>query len=113
MVLKDLRIQNVSLTFSRWVGFKDRIMILEFHRIGSLISQVLVTSNSFRYVGVITRLIGRFIHVIFADNSKGVRPVICLQYLYFYDDNFFADTYANIGNCGSFAIRWVSAILIG
>jgi hypothetical protein len=30
--------------------------------------------------------------VIFADSSKGVCPVISLQYQYFLDDKFIADT---------------------
>ncbi len=33
-----------------------------------------------------------FIQVIFADSSKGVSPVICLQYQYFWGFQFFADT---------------------
>jgi len=34
----------------------------------------------------------RFIHVIFADSSVGVCPVICLQYLYFLRVEYFAYT---------------------
>ncbi len=37
------------------------------------------------------RVCRAFIHVIFADSSKGVSPVMCLQYRYFLKARFFAD----------------------
>ncbi len=56
-----------------------------------------------RLVGDINRPMERFIHVIFAESSAGVRAVICLQYLQKIraSDIWFLLVISKVGNAGA------------
>ncbi len=51
------------------------------------------------------RVCRAFIPVIFADSSKGVSPVKCLQYRYFLKARFFVDTIKDI------CMQFIQAVL--